>query len=86
MVPHLEDAARGAAVDPQRLVQRSFERGAVAMELSPSLVLPLGVGECGRVTSEPLYRGGAAGAGRRGLGTVPSTSCHHVALPPPVDG
>jgi predicted deacylase len=34
-VPHLEDAPRAAAVDPQRLVQRSVERGAVVAELSP---------------------------------------------------
>jgi hypothetical protein len=34
-VPHLEDAPRGAAMDPQRLVQRSVERGAVVVELSP---------------------------------------------------
>jgi hypothetical protein len=33
--PHLEDAPRGAAMDPQRLVQRSVERGAVVAELSP---------------------------------------------------
>jgi hypothetical protein len=32
---HLEDVPRGAAVDPQRLVQRSVERGAVIAELSP---------------------------------------------------
>jgi predicted deacylase len=32
---HLEDAPRGAAMDPQRLVQRSVERGAVVAELSP---------------------------------------------------
>jgi hypothetical protein len=34
-VPHLEDAPREAAMDPQRLVQRSVERGAVVAELSP---------------------------------------------------
>jgi hypothetical protein len=33
--PHLENAPRGTAVDPQRLVQRSVERGAVIAELSP---------------------------------------------------
>jgi hypothetical protein len=33
--PHLEDAPRGAAMDLQRLVQRSIERGAVVAELSP---------------------------------------------------
>jgi hypothetical protein len=34
-MPHLEDAPRGTAVDPQRLIQRSVERGAVVAELSP---------------------------------------------------
>jgi hypothetical protein len=33
--PQLEDAPRGAAMDPQRLVQRSIERGAMVAELSP---------------------------------------------------
>jgi hypothetical protein len=82
-MPHLENAPRGAAVDPQRLVQRTVERGAVAAELSPQLLLPLGVGERRRIASEPLYRGGVAGAGRRGLGAVPSAPRHHVALASP---
>jgi hypothetical protein len=30
-------------MDPQRLVQRTVERGAVAPELSPELLLPPGV-------------------------------------------
>jgi hypothetical protein len=34
-VPHLEDVPRRAAMDPQHLVQRSVERGAVVEELSP---------------------------------------------------
>jgi hypothetical protein len=63
-MPHLEDAPRGAAMDPQRLAQRSVERGAVVSELPSQLLLSLGVGECGRVASEPLYRSGVAGAGR----------------------
>jgi hypothetical protein len=33
-------------------------------ELTPQLLLSLGVGERGRVASEPLYRSGVAGAGR----------------------
>jgi hypothetical protein len=33
--PHLKDAPRGAAVDPQRLVQRSVERGAMIAKLFP---------------------------------------------------
>jgi hypothetical protein len=63
-MPHLEDAPRGAAMDPQRLVQRSVERGTVVSELPPQLLLSLGVGERGRVASKPLYRSGVAGAGR----------------------
>jgi hypothetical protein len=34
-MPHLEDAPRGTAVDPQRFVQRPVERGVVVAELSP---------------------------------------------------
>jgi hypothetical protein len=71
MAPHLEDTPRGATVDPQRLVQRTVKRGAVAAELSPELLLPLGLGERRRVASDPLHLGGVAGAGRRGLGAVP---------------
>jgi hypothetical protein len=62
--PHLKDAPRGAAVDPQRLVQRPVERGAMVAELPLQLLLPLGVGERGRIASDPLYLGGADGAGR----------------------
>jgi hypothetical protein len=53
-MPHLEDAPRGAAVDPQHLVQRTVERGAVVAELPPQLLLPLGVGERRRVARDPL--------------------------------
>jgi hypothetical protein len=70
-------------MNPQRLVQRSVERSAMVAELSPQLLLLLGVGKSGRIANAPLSRGGAAGAGRRGLGTVPSASSHHVAVPPP---
>jgi hypothetical protein len=63
-MPHLEDTPRGAAMDPQRLVQRSVERGAMVSELPPQLLLSLSIGERGRVAREPLYRGGVAGAGR----------------------
>jgi hypothetical protein len=73
-------------MDPQRLIQRSVERGTVATELSPELLLPLGVGECGRVASDPIYRGGVTGMGGRGLGAVPSAPCHHMALAPPHEG
>jgi hypothetical protein len=86
MTPHLKDAPRGAAVDPQHLVQHSVERGPVAAELSPELLLPLGVGERGRVASDPLHLGGVAGAGRRGLSAVPSAPRHHVALATPHEG
>jgi hypothetical protein len=80
---HLEDVPCRAAVDPQRLVQRTVERGAVAAELSPQLLLPLRVGERGRIASDPLYLGGVVGAGRRGLGAVPSAPYRHVAVAPP---
>jgi hypothetical protein len=85
-MPHLEDVPRGAAMDPQRLVQRSVERGAMVVELPPQLLLPLRVGERGRIASDPLYLGGVAGAGRRGLGVVPSAPCHHVAIASPHEG
>jgi hypothetical protein len=55
----------------------------MATELSPQLLLPLGVGERGRVASDPLYLGGVAGAGTRGLGAVPSAPFHHVAVASP---
>jgi hypothetical protein len=51
-------------MDPQCLVQRTVERGAVALGLFPQLLLPLGVGERGRITSDPLHLVGVAGAGR----------------------
>jgi hypothetical protein len=85
-MPHLENTPRGASVDPQRLVQRPVERGAMAAELPPQLLLPLGVGERGRVASDPLHLGGVAGAGRRGPDAMPSAPCHHVALTPPHEG
>jgi hypothetical protein len=62
------------------------ERGAVAAELPPELLLPLGVGERRRIASGPLYLGGVAGAGGRGLGAVSSAPRHHVALAPPHEG
>jgi hypothetical protein len=42
---HLEDMPRGAAVDPQRLVQRSVERSTVAAQLLPQLLLLLSIDE-----------------------------------------
>jgi hypothetical protein len=45
--PHLENAPRRAAVDPQRLVQCPVKRGVVIAELPPQLLLLLGVGEGG---------------------------------------
>jgi hypothetical protein len=42
-VAHLEDKPGRAAVNLQRLVQRTVERGAVAPKLAPELLLPLGV-------------------------------------------
>jgi hypothetical protein len=62
--PYLEDAPCGAAVDPQRLVQRAVERGTVAVELSPQLLLLPGVGERRRVVGDSLHLGGVAGARR----------------------
>jgi hypothetical protein len=73
-------------MDPQRLVQRAVECGAVAPELSPELLLPPGVGKCRGITSGPLYLGGVAGAGGRGLGAVSSVPRHHVTLVPPHEG
>jgi hypothetical protein len=57
-------------VDPQRLVQHTVKHGAVAAELPPELLLSLGVGERRGIASCPLYLGGVAGAGGRGLGAV----------------
>jgi hypothetical protein len=63
-MPYLEDMPRGAAVDPQHLVQCTVERGAVAAELSPQLLLRLGVGERRRVVRDPLHLGGVPGVRR----------------------
>jgi hypothetical protein len=55
---HLENTPCRAAVDAQRLVQRSVERGAVIAELLPQLLLLLGVGEVeGRLVDALLARG-----------------------------
>jgi hypothetical protein len=85
-MPHLEDAPRVAAVNPQRLVQRTVERGAVAAELSPQLLLPLRVGKRRRVISNPFHLGGVAGARRRGLGAMSPAPRHHVAVASPHEG
>jgi hypothetical protein len=85
-MPHLQDAPRGAAVDPQRLVQRTVEHGAVAAELSPQLLFPLRVGEREWIASNPLHLGGVADTGRRGLSAMSSAPCHHVAVAPPHEG
>jgi hypothetical protein len=68
--PYLEDVPCGATVDPQRLVQRAVERGAVAAKLPPQLLLLLGVGERRQVVGNSLHLGGVAGARRRGLGAM----------------
>jgi hypothetical protein len=47
MASYLEDMPRRAAVDPQRLVQRSVERSVVATQLLPQLLLLLSVDEEG---------------------------------------
>jgi hypothetical protein len=67
-------------MDPQRLIQRAIERGAVAPELSPELLLPPGVGKRRGIVNGPLHLGGVAGAGGRGLGAVSSAPRHHVPL------
>jgi hypothetical protein len=47
MASYLEGMPRRAAVDPQRFVQRSVERSAVAAQLLPQLLLLLNVDEDG---------------------------------------
>jgi hypothetical protein len=44
---YLENAPCWAAVDPQRLIQRSVERGVVIAELLPQLLLLLGIDKVG---------------------------------------
>jgi hypothetical protein len=45
---NLKDAPRQTAVDPQRLVQRLVERGAMIMKLLPEPLLRLSLDEVGR--------------------------------------
>jgi hypothetical protein len=45
---HLKNPPCGTYVDPQRLVQRIVERGAVVSELLPQRLLGLGIVEVGR--------------------------------------
>jgi hypothetical protein len=73
-------------MDPQRLVQRTVERGAVTPELSPELLLPPGVSKRRGIASDSLHLGEVAGAGGRGLGAVSSVPRHHVTLVPPHEG
>jgi hypothetical protein len=73
-------------MDPQRLIQRAVERGAVTTELSPELLLPPSVSERRGIASAPLYLGGAAGTRGRGLGAVSPVPRHHVTLTPPHEG
>jgi hypothetical protein len=47
-------------MDPQRFVQRAVERGTVAPELSPELLLPPGVGKRRGIVNGPLHLGGVA--------------------------
>jgi hypothetical protein len=80
-------------MDPQRFVQRPVERGAVVTELLPLLLLRLSVGEVGRWHIDALLpplrarcritRGREADVRRRGLGAVPRSPGHHVAVPSP---
>jgi hypothetical protein len=62
MAAHLEDMPRRAAMNPQRLVQHLVERGAVAAELLPQLLLLLGVGEVGRRRIDVLFARGRGAA------------------------
>jgi hypothetical protein len=80
--PYLENAPRQAAVDSQRLVQRSVERGAMIAELLPQLLLLLGVGEGGRLVDMLLAQARRGGVGRRGLDAASRAPGHHVAVPP----
>jgi hypothetical protein len=73
-------------MDPQRLIQRVVERGAVTAELSPELLLPPGVSKRRGIASGPLYLGRAACTRGRGLGAVSSIPRHHVTLAPPHEG
>jgi hypothetical protein len=63
MVSYLEDTPRRAAVDPQRLVQCSVERGALIAQLLPQLLLFLSIDEEGgwRVDALLPCPGSAAG-------------------------
>jgi hypothetical protein len=62
---NLEDAPRGTAVDPQRLVQHPVERSTVVAELLPQPLLCLSIDEVGRRNAGTLslllrtYRGAA---------------------------
>jgi hypothetical protein len=79
--PYLENAPHRAVVDPQRLVQRSVERGAVIVELLPQLLLLLGVGEGGRLVDTLLAQARRGGVGRGGLDAASRAPSHHVVVP-----
>jgi hypothetical protein len=51
---YLEDTPRGIPVDPQYLVQRVVERGAVVKELLPQHLLGLALAEVGRWRANAL--------------------------------
>jgi hypothetical protein len=78
---YLEDVPRRPAVDPQCLIQRSVERGAMIAQLLPQLLLLLSVDEEGGWRVDALLplprvrcwaaRASGGGVGRRGLDTVP---------------
>jgi hypothetical protein len=68
-------------MDPQHLVQRSVERGAMIAELLPQLLLLLSVGEGGRLVDTLLAQARTGGVGRRGLDAASRAPGHHVAVP-----
>jgi hypothetical protein len=70
IMAHLEDKPGRAAVNSQRLVQRTVERGAVAPKLTPELLLPLGVSK-----RQGILHGPPTWAGRPAWEDEASASC-----------
>jgi hypothetical protein len=79
-------------LDPQRLVPRPVERGAVVAEFLPQRLLGLGIGEVGRwrdgafplllQARRSVIRSWENRARRRGLGAVRRAPRHHTAIIP----
>jgi hypothetical protein len=89
---HLEDTPRRAAMNPQRLVQCPVERGAVAAELLPQLLLLLGLGEVGGASTRSSPEAGGAARDEEASAPCPGPRppCGHPtfsqALPPGARG